>query len=111
MANGNVLDAHYGCVMGHLMNNSYRLGSDVPFNKKAGRFGDNADAFEHFSKLHSIMKDGVGLPEDGTEYTVGPWLTFEAEKERHTGEFAKDANKLLQDKNRKNFRVPSARRV
>ncbi|GIT77982.1 MAG: hypothetical protein Ct9H300mP32_3640 [Verrucomicrobiota bacterium] len=24
MANGNVYDAHYGCVAGHLMNNSYR---------------------------------------------------------------------------------------
>ena len=26
MANGNVDDAHYGCVLGHLINNSYRLG-------------------------------------------------------------------------------------
>lgn len=111
MANGNVLDAHYGCVMGHLMNNSYRLGSKVPFNKKAGRFGDHTDAYEHFSKLHSIMKKGVGLPEDGTEYTVGPWLNFDAKKERHTGEFAKDANRLLQDKNRKGFRVPSVKKV
>ncbi|MDG2168110.1 MAG: Gfo/Idh/MocA family oxidoreductase [Opitutales bacterium] len=111
MANGNVLDAHYGCVMGHLMNNSYRLGSKVPFNKKAGRFGDNTDAYEHFSKLHGIMKKGVGLPEDGTEYTVGPWLNFDAKKERHTGEFAKDANKLLKDKKRKGFRVPSVKKV
>ncbi len=38
MANGNVMDAHYGCVMGHLMNNSYRLGEQVPFNAKAGDF-------------------------------------------------------------------------
>ena len=37
MANGNVHDAHYGCVLGHLMNNSYRLGrSRCPFNEKAG---------------------------------------------------------------------------
>ena len=97
--------------MGHLMNNSYRLGSKVPFNKKAGRFGDNTDAYEHFSKLHGIMKKGVGLPEDGTEYTVGPWLNFDAKKERHTGEFAKDANKLLKDKKRKGFRVPSVKKV
>ena len=57
MANGNVKDAHYGCVLGHLMNNSYRLGEEVPFNQKAGRFGDNKDAFEHFGKLHEIMGD------------------------------------------------------
>ena len=48
MANGNALQAHYGCVVGHLMNNSYRLGEELPFNEKAGRFGDNKDAAEHF---------------------------------------------------------------
>ena len=32
------------------MNNSYRLGKKVPFNEKAGRFGDNKDALEHFKK-------------------------------------------------------------
>jgi len=111
MANGNVVEAHNACVMGHLMNNSYRLGTKVPFNKKAGRFGDNADAYEHFSTLHGVMNNGVGLPQDGTEYTVGPWLTFDPEKERHTGKFARKANRLLQDKNRKGFKIPSAKRV
>ena len=43
MANGNAVDAHYGSLMGHLMNNSYRLGTKVPFNAKAGRFGDDKD--------------------------------------------------------------------
>ena len=111
MANGTVLDAHYGCVMGHLMNNSYRLGSQVPFNKKAGNFGGNSDAYDHFANLHEIMDKGVGLPKDGTEYTVGPWLTFDPKRERHTGDFAKEANGLLKDKNRKGFRVPSPKRV
>ena len=31
MANGTAEDAHYGCVLGHLMNNSYRLGKKMPF--------------------------------------------------------------------------------
>ena len=111
MANGNVYDAHYGCVLGHLMNNSYRLGETVPFNQKAGRFGDNADAAEHFGRLHEIMRDGVGIPEDGAEYTVGPWLTFDPETERHTGEHADAANVLLKDENRKGFEVPSPKTV
>jgi len=111
MANGNVHDAHRGCVMGHLMNNSYRLGKSVPFNAKAGRFGDNKDAYEHFMKLHEIMSEGVGLPEDGTHYTVGPWLTFDPKTERHTGEFAAQANALLKDENRHGFQVPDAGKV
>ena len=46
--------------------------SSVLLNAKAGRFGDNSDAQEHFMKLHEIMSDGVGIPEDGAEYIVGP---------------------------------------
>jgi len=110
-ANGNVYDAHYGCVLGHLMNNSYRLGEQVPFNAKAGRFGDNADAAEHFGRLHEIMRDGVGIPEDGAEYTVGPWLTFDPESETHTGEYAEAANTLLKDPNRSGFEVPELGKV
>ncbi len=111
MANGNVYDAHYGCVLGHLMNNSYRLGEQVPFNEKAGRFGDNMDATEHFGRLHEVMRDGVGIPEDGAQYTVGPTLTFDPETERHTGDFADAANVLLKDTNRTGFEVPEATKV
>lgn len=106
MANGNVVDAHYGSVLGHLMNNSYRLGTKVPFNAKAGRFGDNGEAYEHFMKLHAIMRDGVGVPENGAEYVVGPWLTFDPKTERHTGEHAAAANALLADPRAKGFELP-----
>ena len=107
MANGNALDAHYGSTMGHLINNSYRLGQKVPFNAKAGKFGDNEDAAEHFMKIHSIMKDGVGVPENGAEYTVGPWLTFDPETESHVGDYAEEANALLKDSNNPGFEIPS----
>lgn len=108
MANGNVRDAHYGCVLGHVMNNSYRLGKKVPFNAKAARFGDNTEAAEHFLKLHDLMRDGVGVPEDKAEYTVGPWLTFDPKTERFTGDHAAKANVLLKDPNNKGFTVPDA---
>lgn len=106
MANGNAHDAHYGCVLGHLMNNSYRLGKPVPFNAQAGRFGDNADAHEHFMKLHEIMAGGVGVPEEGNEYIVGPWLTFDPDSERCVGDNADEANALLKDANNPGFQVP-----
>lgn len=111
MANGNAADAHYGCVLGHLMNNSYRLGKKLPFNAKAGKFGDNKDAAEHFLKLHEIMSKGVGVPEDKAEYVVGPTLTFDPATERHTGEFADAANVLLKDPNNPGFQVPSVKDV
>jgi hypothetical protein len=83
----------------------------VPFNAKAGRFGDNKEAAEHFLKLHETMRDGVGVPEDGAEYTVGPWITFDPATETHVGEFATEANALLKDDNRPGFEIPSIDKV
>jgi predicted dehydrogenase len=111
MANGNAVDAHYGSLMGHLMNNSYRLGTKVPFNAKAGQFGEDKEAHEHFMKLHAIMRDGVGIPEDRAQYVVGPWLTFDPVTERCVGAHATEANALLKDPNNTGFEVPAPNRV
>jgi hypothetical protein len=111
MANGNAMEAHYGCVLGHLMNNSYRLGSSVPFNSKAGGFSDNSDASEHFLRLREIMSKGVGIPEDGSTYVVGPSLAYEPKTERHIGDHADQANALLKDSHRKGFEVPTTANV
>jgi predicted dehydrogenase len=111
MANGNAMAAHRGCVVGHLMNNSYRLGKQVPFNAKAGKFGDNKDASEHFLKLHEITSKGAGVPEDKAKYTVGPLLNFDPKTEKFTGEHAAEANKLAKDPNNKGFEVPSVKDV
>jgi predicted dehydrogenase len=107
MANGNALDAHYCCVLGHLMNNSYRLGREVPFDAQAGEFVDHPDAAEHFLKLHEIMSQGVGVPVDGSHYIVGPWLTFDPQTERCVGDHADAANVLLKDSHRAGFEVPA----
>lgn len=107
MANGTMYDAHYSCALGHLMNNSYRLGEKVPFNEKAGRFGDNALAFEEFMKIHNIAKDGMGVPVDKAEYIVGPWLEFDGEAEHFIGEHSREANRLLADPRNAEYNIPS----
>ena len=111
MANGNMYYAHYSCALGHLMNNSYRLGEKVPFNEKAGRFGDNALAYEEFMKIHSIAKDGMGVPVDKADYIVGPWLEFDAESEKFVGDRSVEANRLLRDPRRTEFDIPSPKSV
>jgi len=111
MVNGNVFDAHRTCAMGHLLNNSYRLGKKMPFNSKVGSFGDNKDEYEYFMELHEIMNKGVGLSEDKNQYTVGPWLTFNPETERHTGEHANEANALLRNEDRTGFQVPDINQI
>ena len=54
-----------------------------------------------------MMRDGVGVPENGAEYTVGPWLTFDPQTETHTGEFKTEANALLKDVNSPGFEIPA----
>jgi len=110
MANGDALTAHRSCVVGHLINNSYRLGKKVPFSAKAGGFADAPDASDHFQKLHEIMAKGVGV-KDGAMYTVGPWLTFDPETEQFTGDHAAEANVLVKDPNREGFQVPTVDKV
>jgi len=104
-------DAHYSCALGHLMNTSYRLGEKVPFNEKAGRFGDNAPAYEEFMKIHAIARDGMGVPEDKAEYIVGPWLEFDGEAEHFIGEHSREANRLLADPRNSGYNLPSPKSV
>ncbi len=111
MANGTMYDAHYSCTLGHLMNISYRLGEKVPFNAKAGRFGDNDLAYEEFMKLHDIATDGMGIPQDRADYTVGPWLRFDGDTEKFVGDYSVEANRLLRDPRREAFDIPSAKSV
>ena len=107
MANGTMTDAHYSCTLGHLMNISYRLGKKVPFNGKAGRFGDNPLAFEEFMKFHEIARDGMGVPVNQADYIVGPWLNFDGETEHFVGDHSDEANRLLSDLRRPGFDIPS----
>jgi len=111
MANGNMFDAHYSCTLGHLMNISYRMGEKVPFNAKAGRFGDNKLAFEEFMKIHETARDGMGVPVDQADYIVGPWLEFDGETEFFKGDRSVEANRLLFDPRREEFDLPSPDKV
>ncbi len=111
MSNADMEVAHYSSLLGHVMNNSYRIGKPAPFNAKAGRFGDDKLAYEEFMKVHEIMRDGVGIPEDGAEYIVGPWLTFDPETEMFTGEHAEEANKLVRDPRMEEFDIPTPDKV
>ena len=61
--------------------------------------------------MHAVMRDGVGIPEDGATYQLGPTLTFDPATERHTGDHANAANALLKDRNNKGFEIPTLTEV
>jgi len=66
---------------------------------------------EQFQTMHAVMRDGVGIPENGAKYRLGPTLTFDPATERHTGDHADTANALLKDRNNRGFEIPAAAQV
>ncbi len=106
MSNAPADVAHHSCLPGHLCNISYRMGKKTPFTTKAVDFGDNKLGQAAFENLHEILKDGVKLPADKTQYNVGPWLKWDGATESFIGDHAEAANKLNRKVCRKGFEVP-----
>jgi len=106
MVNANMIAAHYSCALGHLMNISYRLGSQQPFSQDAVKY-NNPMVKDQFEWFHSQMRDGAGLSETDEKYNIGPWLTFDSDSEQFTGEWAAKANQLLKNPRRKEFDIPN----
>jgi predicted dehydrogenase len=101
--NAEILQGHYSSALCHLANISYRLGTEVPFNKPAMAFGDNKEAAETLARMEEHLKDnGVAL--DGLDYRLGRKLTFDAATESFEGD--SEANRLLTRPYRAPFVVP-----
>jgi predicted dehydrogenase len=101
--NADILEGHYSAALCHLANISYRLGQEVPFNKSAGAFGDDKDAYETFGRMEEHLREnGVAL--DGLKYQLGRKLAFDASGESFVGD--PEANQLLTRPYRAPFAVP-----
>ena len=92
--NANAEVAHYSAALCHLANISYRLGSQVPFDKSSGSLGDNKFVVETFNNLRDNL-NAIGMKLDNTTYQLGRTLQFDAQTERFVGDGADDANPLL----------------
>ncbi len=101
--NADILEGHYSASLCHLANVSYRLGQDVPFNKRAGAFGDDSDAYETLARMEDHLKqNNVAL--DGLKYRLGRKLTIDSATEACIGDA--QANQLFTRPYRKPFVVP-----
>jgi predicted dehydrogenase len=96
---------HLSTACCHMANISHRLGklySPPEIRELAGANPHLTDAFERCERyLHA---NGVNLGD--SRAVVGPWVTWDAEQQRFSGEFADAANQLAQPVYRKPFEVP-----
>jgi hypothetical protein len=98
-----ILEGHYSSSLCHLANISYRLGEDVPFNKKTKALGDDKEVAATFEWIRDVLKANDYKLDERT-YRLGRTLEFDPETERFVGD--DQANALLTRDYRKPFVVP-----
>jgi predicted dehydrogenase len=102
--NADILKGHYSSALCHLANISYRLGTEVPFNKPIRALGDNEEARETLARMEEHLSKDNGVMLDSLQYRMGRKLTFDAGTESFVGDA--EANRLLTRPYRAPFIVP-----
>ncbi len=102
--NGEIEEGHLSSAMCHLANISYRLGSEQPFDKTRGAFGDDKEAFATLERMVDHLKDN-SLKVEELNYRVGPKLALNPKTETFLDN--KAANAMLTREYRKGFAVPA----
>ncbi len=105
-------DLHAGAAVGHasaacahLANLSYRLGKPAPPEAIRETIRANTELSDAFERCREHLRaNGIDL--GSTPAVLGPWLTFDVQRERFVGEFAEQANGLARRQYRKPFVVP-----
>jgi len=100
---GDILEGHLSVSLIHMANVSYRVGKTVAKGEMKERVKGSkelASAWERFAT--HLRANDVDLE----KVVAGPMLTMDGAKERFTGDFASEANRLLTREYRKPFVVP-----
>jgi predicted dehydrogenase len=100
------LQGHLSAACCHLPNISHRLGKQSPpeaIRESIRGQRELSDAFERCGEY--LRENGVDL--GVTPATLGPWVTFDPQRERFVQDFAAQANELSRREYREPFVVPT----
>lgn len=96
---------HYGSVMGHMANISYRTGTEATPDELRANLAGNGELLDAFERYAAHLADWNIAAKD-TRWTNGPVLEYNNGTERFTGAMADQANAYLHRQDRAPFRVP-----
>ncbi|MBE3070616.1 MAG: Gfo/Idh/MocA family oxidoreductase [Planctomycetes bacterium] len=99
------IDGHRSAMCFHAGNLSYRVGKQMKREELTERFKADKVAQECWERFQQHVSANEAEPEKW-QPAVGPWLTFDPEKERFTGEFADKANALVKGPADGKYREP-----
>ena len=96
------------CVLFHAANVSYRIGEAFKAKKVEKAIKDSALCTEAFNRFQEhLVANNVDLSKKSSApLTMGPWLTFDGDKEQFVGEFSEDANAYVSRPPREPFAIP-----
>jgi predicted dehydrogenase len=100
-----VLEGHISATLCHMANISYRLGRKENADKIRQTVASNDIMTEAFELcLDHLKANEVDIQKE--PLTIGPYLTFDRQREEFTGEFGEMANMYLRRNYREPFIVP-----
>lgn len=103
--NAEALIGHQSTACCHLANVSHRLGKTAAPDAIRASIKDSKEFTDAFNRCRDYLRDnGVNLDDD--QATLGPLLTYDPKRERFTGDFADEAEKLSRREYREPFVVP-----
>ncbi len=104
--NLHIAHGYHAACLAHLANYSYRVGKKVSAGEIKERLANDKaglETFEHF--VANLEANKIDVAAAG--FIAGPWLSFDPKSERFTGEFAAEANKLMEEEYAAGFELPA----
>jgi predicted dehydrogenase len=96
---------HITAACCHLANISHRLGKASSPDEIRERTNQNPQLKDSLERCQEYLRDN-GIDLSKSPAVLGPWVTWDNEQQKCTGEFAEAANQLLHPAQRKPFEVP-----
>jgi predicted dehydrogenase len=96
---------HFSAACCHMANVSHRLGKESAPEAIAEATRANPELLDAFERCRENLRaNGVDL--GATSATLGPWVTYDSEREQFVDDFAAKANQLSRREYRQPFAVP-----
>lgn len=103
--NLSILNGHLSAALAHLANISYRVGRKMSPQEVRERLQGDKDGLATLNDFEANLQANK-IDMSVEQAVVGPWLTFNPEIERFEGEFSEEANKLITEEYREEFKLP-----
>jgi predicted dehydrogenase len=103
--NMHISHGYHAACLSQMANISFRLGKEMSSGEIRERLATDKEGLATFEDFVNNLKVNT-IDIDVNKAQVGPWLSFDPVSEKFTGEFAAEANKLMEEEYAVGFELP-----